>query len=656
MAEDASAMKFLVSSFMNYKMVNTRPVMEQYHEMLWIPRQYTQHNLMMDEAISVAEGLRNQELDNNPKGKKQIRSSSVNMVERDGAKNSNNNKNKRKFKSGDDKFSNKKGTITCWKCKKTGHIKKDCRSCKGNDGTSSNGSKDPEKQQGYNSDFMQNFANVLHYVSVIMHFMFRMMKLLDNVLYVPGIQNNIVSEIVLNKCGYKQVLESDKPRGMIQSSSGKIAEDEVKGTDDVPGLSEGIDFFDTYAPVARISTIRLLLALAAIHDLVIHQMDVKTAFLNGDLDEKIYMKQPKGKFDASGKGVIICLYVNDMLIFGTNQDQVNKTKEFLLSKFDMKDLGEAEVILGIRIKQGNNVSQLEYSRAIGCLMYAMINTRPDIAFAVGKLSRFRRNSVKDVDSRFNASVQRNSGRVRNGSSNGNGYRVLYDHERHTVRSLPLFISTFLICAAGGYTKRMIKIHYSEKTSKNFDLLIKHKSKKIRNHLDSEYKKQASMVEGDKKDNTSNSTSVRELGNVSLQCSKLTETNYTTWALMMETLLKAYGIWETIVAKDGVATNEKKEDTLEANDQDKLLMACSNNKTYGKWRGKDFNKKGKESMKWKNNLNARRASTSQGTKDKSKLRCYECGEHEHFAKECTKWKNKQEESYLIYDTNTEPTLL
>nr|GEV96680.1 zinc finger, CCHC-type [Tanacetum cinerariifolium] len=74
---------------------------------------------------------------------------------------------------------------------------------------------------------------------------------------------------------------------------------------------------------------------------------------------------------------------------------------------------------------------------------------------------------------------------------------------------------------------------------------------------------------------------------------------------------------------------KSQDTLEANDQDKLLMASS--KTYGKWRGKDFNKEGKESMKWKNNPNARRASTSQGTKDKSKLRCYECGEHEHFAK-------------------------
>ncbi|GJS82422.1 zinc finger, CCHC-type containing protein [Tanacetum coccineum] len=56
---------------------------------------------------------------------------------------------------------------------------------------------------------------------------------------------------------------------------------------------EGIDYFDTYAPVARITTIRFLLALAAIHNLVIHQMDVKTAFLNGDLDE-VYMKQLEG--------------------------------------------------------------------------------------------------------------------------------------------------------------------------------------------------------------------------------------------------------------------------------------------------------------------------------------------------------------------------
>ena len=244
---------------------------------------------------------------------------------------------------------------------------------------------------------------------------------------------------------------------------------------------EGVDYFDTYAPVARITTIKLLIALASIHGLVIHQMDVKTAFLNGELDEEVYMKQPEGfvvdgqehkvcrlvkslyglkqapkqwhqkfddvvlkdgfkinqadkcvysKFDRSGQGVMICLYVDDMLIFGTNQEVVDKTKEFLSTKFSMKDLGEADVILGIKIKRdgkaltltqshyvekvvkrfnadkstpvstpmevgekllpnsGDPISQLEYSQVIGCLMYAMTCTRPDIAFAVGRLSRF----------------------------------------------------------------------------------------------------------------------------------------------------------------------------------------------------------------------------------------------------------------------------
>nr|GEV31184.1 zinc finger, CCHC-type [Tanacetum cinerariifolium] len=168
---------------------------------------------------------------------------------------------------------------------------------------------------------------------------------------------------------------------------------------------EGIDYFDTYVPVACITTIILLLALAAIHNLVIHQMDVKSTFLNGDLDEEVYMKQP----------------------------EVDKTKKFLSSKFSMKDIGEADVNLGIKIKRENKkivitqshyikkilkkfnredfspvstsmdpveklklntgkpMDQLEYSRAIGCLMHVMTSTRPDIAYAVGRLSRFTSN-------------------------------------------------------------------------------------------------------------------------------------------------------------------------------------------------------------------------------------------------------------------------
>ncbi|GKE83642.1 zinc finger, CCHC-type containing protein [Tanacetum coccineum] len=155
---------------------------------------------------------------------------------------------------------------------------------------------------------------------------------------------------------------------------------------------------------------------------------LSSGFLLNQSDKCVY-----SKFDSFGKRVIICLYVDDMLIFGTNQNQVDKTKKFLSSKFWMKDMGEADVILGIKIKRENKgivitqshyiekilkkfnledcspvstpmdpveklkpntgkpVDQLEYSRAIGCLMYDMTSTRPDIAYVVGRLSRFTSN-------------------------------------------------------------------------------------------------------------------------------------------------------------------------------------------------------------------------------------------------------------------------
>uniref|UniRef100_I1NMG2 Reverse transcriptase Ty1/copia-type domain-containing protein n=1 Tax=Oryza glaberrima TaxID=4538 RepID=I1NMG2_ORYGL len=219
----------------------------------------------------------------------------------------------------------------------------------------------------------------------------------------------------------------------------------------------------------------------------IHQMDVKTAFLNEELDEEIYMDQPDGfvvegqegkvckllkslyglkqapkqwheKFDRTltsagfivndadkcvyyrhggGEGVILCLYVDDILIFGTNLEVINEVKSFLSQKFDMKDLGVADVILNIKLVRGENGiillqshyvekilnrfgyidskpsptpydpslllrknkriarNQLEYSQIIGSLMYLASATRPDISFAVSKLSRFTSNPGDD---------------------------------------------------------------------------------------------------------------------------------------------------------------------------------------------------------------------------------------------------------------------
>ncbi|GKA43348.1 zinc finger, CCHC-type containing protein, partial [Tanacetum coccineum] len=74
---------------------------------------------------------------------------------------------------------------------------------------------------------------------------------------------------------------------------------------------ERIDYIDTYALVARITTIRFLLALVAIHNLVIHQMDVKRAFLNGDLKEEMYMKQLEG-FVMPGNEHKVCKLVKSL--------------------------------------------------------------------------------------------------------------------------------------------------------------------------------------------------------------------------------------------------------------------------------------------------------------------------------------------------------
>jgi hypothetical protein len=185
---------------------------------------------------------------------------------------------------------------------------------------------------------------------------------------------------------------------------------------------DGEDFFDTYSPVARITTIRVLLSLAASYGLIVHQMDVKTAFLNGELDEEIYMDQPDGfvvkgeeqkvcellkslyglkqapkqwheKFDTTltsagyfveadrcmyyrhggGHFVILCLYVDDIIIFGTNMDITNEVKSFLSKSFDMKDLGEADVILYIKLikeESGITLSQYHYvEKVLSCFGY-----------------------------------------------------------------------------------------------------------------------------------------------------------------------------------------------------------------------------------------------------------------------------------------------
>lgn len=68
---------------------------------------------------------------------------------------------------------------------------------------------------------------------------------------------------------------------------------------------EGIDFGEIFSPVAKLTSIRFLLSIAAAFDLEVEQMDVKTTFLHGDLEEEIYMKQPEG-FVVKGKKELVC--------------------------------------------------------------------------------------------------------------------------------------------------------------------------------------------------------------------------------------------------------------------------------------------------------------------------------------------------------------
>nr|GEW96148.1 hypothetical protein [Tanacetum cinerariifolium] len=137
----------------------------------------------------------------------------------------------------------------------------------------------------------------------------------------------------------------------------KTFDEAIKSQDGFKQKSR-IDYFDTYAPMARISTIRLLIAMASIHNLILHQMDVKKAFLNGDLDEEA-LKQCHQKFHEVVLFNGYLLNQADKCVY-RNFDET----EFLSLRFSMKDMGEADVILGIRIKHESNRIAISQSQFI----------------------------------------------------------------------------------------------------------------------------------------------------------------------------------------------------------------------------------------------------------------------------------------------------
>nr|GEU98644.1 retrovirus-related Pol polyprotein from transposon TNT 1-94 [Tanacetum cinerariifolium] len=206
---------------------------------------------------------------------------------------------------------------------------------------------------------------------------------------------------------------------------------------------KGVNYNEIFSSVVKMTTIRFVLSIVAIENLHLEQSDVKTSFLDGDLDEDIYMTQPRvfsqlGKKKTSCRegykryamdhccylkkvslsSIIELLYVDDMLVEGSNMAEIKKLKRQLSQEFKMKDLGKVLEKFNIKDakarcqplgdhfklskKQAPNtdsfrrrMAKVLYASVVDNVMYTMVCTRPDIAHTVGVVSRFMSNPGRE---------------------------------------------------------------------------------------------------------------------------------------------------------------------------------------------------------------------------------------------------------------------
>ncbi|GKV09122.1 hypothetical protein SLEP1_g20667 [Rubroshorea leprosula] len=196
----------------------------------------------------------------------------------------------------------------------------------------------------------------------------------------------------------------------------------------------GINYEETCASVARLTSVRNLLVIVAMWRWKLFKMDVKNAFPNGDLEEEVYMKPPLGLNHPPNKTargmVLLLLYVDDIIITGDDVAGVEELKQSLSQKFEMKDIGVLSYFLGLEVissddgylhsqvkyasdfvsktelndgksvstplepnvkltpMDGSPLSDLtRYRQLVGSLVY-LTTTRPDIAYAVHIVSQF----------------------------------------------------------------------------------------------------------------------------------------------------------------------------------------------------------------------------------------------------------------------------
>ena len=297
--------------------------------------------------------------------------------------------------------------------------------------------------------------------------------------------------------------------GTITRLKGRVV---ARGFSQIPG----VDYNETYAPVAKLASIRILFAIAAAFDLEIQQMDVVTAFLANQLDEEIYMEQPEGFTDGTdkvcklersiyglkqsarlwnkrldqrlkeigfdqthsdhcvyinkGTGVIVAIWVDDLIIFGKDLVGVDLLKRQLKEAFEMKDMGKLEYFLGIQVHRDRKNRQLQihqrgytnivlkrfnmensspvstpmvtgtrlvkstsestpadqkqYQSNVGSQMYDMLCTRPDLAYTISQISQFSTDP-----STIHETAAKRSLRYLNGTRN---FGITYDGSRGLV--------------------------------------------------------------------------------------------------------------------------------------------------------------------------------------------------------------------------------
>ncbi|GJU07870.1 putative ribonuclease H-like domain-containing protein [Tanacetum coccineum] len=114
---------------------------------------------------------------------------------------------------------------------------------------------------------------------------------------------------------------------------------------------EGIDYDEVFAPVARIEAIRLFLAYASFMNFIVYQMDVKSAFLYGIIEEEVYVCQPPRFEDPELPNKVYKVYVDDIIFGSTKKSLCTEFKQMMHKRFQMSSIGEFTFFLGLQVKQ-----------------------------------------------------------------------------------------------------------------------------------------------------------------------------------------------------------------------------------------------------------------------------------------------------------------